>query len=334
MQLSIEEVETLAPMRVIEVHRDRVVAMDETQTRQLALPGDLNAGDIAVGDWLLAEPGPGRVARVLERRSVLSRRASGHRIRNQLIAANLNTLLVVTSCNADFSLPRLERYAALALEGDCDPIFIITKPDLIEDPAPYLAKAQSVIQNAIAMTLNARDHAAVQEALGPWCGAGQTVALAGSSGVGKSTLAEALTGEKLETADARSADAKGRHTTTARSLMPMLTGGWLIDTPGMRELGMQDAASGIDVVFAEFAELAAQCKFRDCAHEGEPGCAIGAAIEAGTLDAGRLQRWKKLRLEDAHNSASLAEARARDKAFGKVIRSTQAHSKRRKGRPG
>ncbi|MDN5788567.1 ribosome small subunit-dependent GTPase A, partial [Pseudorhodobacter sp.] len=165
----------------------------------------------------------------------------------------------------------------------------------------------------------------------------KTVALSGSSGVGKTTLTNALTGIGAATQAVRDDDARGRHTTTARHLYPLPSGGWLIDTPGIRGLGVSDAASGIDVTFAEITELAAECKFRDCKHEGEPGCAVQAAIVAGAVDADRLDRWRKLSAEDAVNTASSGAAmgkgygitkRSKSKALAKQNKAAQKHKKR------
>ncbi|MGE4528713.1 MAG: GTPase RsgA, partial [Rhodospirillaceae bacterium] len=172
----------------------------------------------------------------------------------------------------------------------------------------------------IVETLDARD-ANAAAGLGAWCGPGQTVALLGSSGVGKSTLVNTLSGSAAATAAVRADDDRGRHTTTARALHRLECGGWLLDTPGMRELQLADARDGLDEVFDDIVALAQDCRFSDCTHNAEPGCAVQAAIAAGSLDPQRLARWRKLSAEDAFNTASLAERRARDRAFGKMVRS-------------
>ena len=178
--------------------------------------------------------------------------------------------------------------------------------------------------------VNALDEASASR-LAAWCGRGETVALAGSSGVGKSTLANALTGAELATRGIREDDARGRHTTTVRSLHRTLAGGWLIDTPGMRALRLADAAEGIAAVFDDIAALAGDCRFGDCGHGDEPGCAVQAAVAAGRLDPGRLARWRKLAREDARNTATLAEARARQRAQGRFFKSVKREIRRRKG---
>jgi ribosome biogenesis GTPase len=165
-----------------------------------------------------------------------------------------------------------------------------------------------------------------------WVTKGQTAAFVGSSGVGKTTLANAMTGSHDATSGIREDDARGRHTTRARYLKPTLNGGWLIDTPGMRELQLFDAEDGLDAVFEDLRDLAFQCKFNDCAHETEPGCAIRAALEAGDIDADRVQRWQKLERENLYNSESLAEARTRQKTFTRHVKAVMKGSKKRKGR--
>lgn len=329
-QLSIEEVEKLIPMRISGVSRSRATGlsdMDDDRPQLLIFPPDLSAGELAIGDWVLVEPDTLRIARKLEPRSTLSRRAAGPTAAAQLIAANVDTLFIVTSCNDDFNVARLERYVAMALDAGTLPVIVLTKTDKTDVADNYIIQAKSISDRVEVVALNARDKDQLSR-LSPWCGTGQTVALLGSSGVGKSTLINGLTGEAQATSGIREDDAKGRHTTTARSLHRIADGGWLIDMPGMRELGMHDAAEGIDLLFDDLTELASQCKFHDCSHEVEPGCAIQAAIKCGALDADRLVRWQKLKREDEYNSASIAETRKRQKDFGRMVKSAKAHKKR------
>ncbi|THD76493.1 ribosome small subunit-dependent GTPase A [Thalassobius vesicularis] len=330
-QLSPEEFETLTPVRIAEVRRRSLIALDAAQTRhELALTGEFIASDFAVGDFALSDGE--RIIRLLDRRSLISRKAAGIASETQLIAANIDTLFITTSCNHDFNEARLERYLAIAIEAGIDPVIVITKADKPEEMSAdaYTDRARALYRDLQVVTLNAKDPADIAR-LAPWCGTGQTLALVGSSGVGKSTVARGLTGEDLAVADIREDDAKGRHTTTARSMYRMHDGGWLIDTPGMRELALHDAADGIDALFSDITDLAATCKFSDCQHETEPGCAIRAAIDSGDLDEDRLDRWRKLKDEDARNSETVAEARQRGRKFSKMAKSVMKAKRARRG---
>lgn len=302
-QLAAEDAD-LTPVRIATVHRSRMTGESVDGPVRLGLPPQTNTTDFAVGDWVLTDPDTHTVTRRLERRALLQRRTEGARVQ-QLIAANVDTLFVVTSCNDDFNPARLERYLALANEAGTNPVIVLTKADTVAETASYL-EAASVLQRDLAVvSLNAKSDAAIAT-LAPWCGPGQTVALVGSSGVGKSTLLNTLTSKSGEDAQAtggiREGDAKGRHTTTARSLHPIAGGGLVIDTPGMRTLHVSNVAAGLDMLFAEITELAPECRFRDCTHAHEPGCAVQAAISAGTLDPARLDRWRKLSEENRDNT--------------------------------
>ncbi len=314
-QLELAEL-SLPRLRISAVHRNRLTAIGEAGPCDLPLPPHVSTADFAVGDWVLAAPG-GQFHRRLDRHTLLHRRAAGTGTEAQLIAANVDTLFITTSCNADFNPRRLERYLALATETGCEPVVILTKSDMAADPATFADQARTLKRGLAALPLDARDPG-VAAHLSDWCRKGQTVALLGSSGVGKSTLMNSLSGTTETTAPIREDDARGRHTTTHRALHPMAGGGWIIDTPGMRALRLTDVADGIDALFAEITDLAPHCRFRDCSHHGEPGCAIGAAIEAGSLDPARLARWEKLRREDRFNTETLAQSRARHRAFGRM----------------
>ncbi len=319
-QLSLDELDTRAPLRLAEVHRDRAVGLGPDGAVQLTYPPDLPAGDTAVGDWILADPATSRISRVLDRATELTRRAAGRDGRRQLIAANIDTLFVVSSCNADFNVPRLERYLALAFDASISAVVVLTKADATHDPEDYAARARAVSRRiADVVALDAREPSGLDR-LAPWLGRGQTVAFVGSSGVGKSTLIAGLAGQDIATRAIREDDAKGRHTTTARTIYRTPAGALVIDTPGMRELGLQEAAEGIDAVFEDIADLAATCRFSDCAHGAEPGCAVRAAVEEERLDPDRLDRWRKLRREDALASEALHERHRRERAFGRVVR--------------
>jgi ribosome biogenesis GTPase len=321
--LNPDELGRAEPVRVAAVHRNGVDVLGPGGARRVATGPGLSSAEIAVGDWLLVARETGRPLRVVERKSVLGRRAAGTGQAAQLIAANLDILFVVTSCNAEFNVARLERYLAVARQAGVAPVVVLTKADACADPGEYVDRVRALSAALPVEAVNALDPASVAR-LGLWCGRGATVALAGSSGVGKSTLTNALTGATLETRGIREDDAHGRHTTTVRSLHRTLGGGWLIDTPGMRALRLTDVAEGIEAVFDDIAALAEGCRFGDCAHDGEPGCAVQAAIDAGVLEAGRLARWRKLAREDARNSVTLAESRRASRAFGKMARRAMA----------
>lgn len=299
---------SLLPMRIATVHRTRMTAMSQAGPIKLVLPANTNTGDFAVGDWVLVEPQTLLMRRRLARRTVLERRTEGSR-GPQLAAANVDTLFIVTSCNAEFNVARLERYLALANEAAITPVIVLTKADLAEDAQPYIDQA-TALQRDLAVVISNPSTGNVAHDLRPWCGAGQTAAVVGSSGVGKSTMVNALAGAAQElpqqTGSIREHDAQGRHTTTSRSLHAISSGGWVIDTPGMRTLHVSHAASGIDELFAEITELAPLCKFRDCTHAHEPGCAVRAAVAEGRLDAERLARWRMIVAENRNNTPAQA----------------------------
>lgn len=322
-QISADEMSATPPVRVVEIHRNglhvRGDGIDET------LPPNAQA---TVGDWLLYDAAHPAQSRVLERKSLFKRRAPGTDRQVQLIAANLDTAFIVTSCNHDFNVARLERYIALAFEAGVAPVIVLTKPDLC--PAPertrYQAEAAAISDRVPVITLNALGDG-VAEALSDWCKPGQTLAFLGSSGVGKSTLVNALSGtDAIATQAIREDDSKGRHTTTRRQLHLLPGGGLVLDTPGMRELQMTDAQAGIADLFSDLDDLAHTCRFRDCHHESEPGCAVKAAIDAGDVDAARVARWQKLAREEAFNAASLAERKAKGRALSRLIRDVKKDS--------
>jgi ribosome biogenesis GTPase len=328
-QVEPEAWDHVTPVRVMAVHRGGLeVAGSRIVTRIPPLAGHLGGDEAAtVGDWLLLD-GAGRPLRLLARRSLFKRRAAGTGRQTQLIAANVDTVFVVSSCNQDFNVARLERYLALAREAAVTPVIVLTKADLAAAPGDFARRAARLALGLLVETVDARERASIA-CLEPWCGHGQTVALLGSSGVGKSTLVNTLAGAALATREVRADDDKGRHTTTGRALHRLPAGGWLLDTPGMRELQLTDVQAGLDEVFADIVALAAGCRFADCRHESEPGCAVRAAIAGGRLDPERVRRQRKLAAEEARNRESLAERLARDKAFGKMAKEVMRDKRRR-----
>ena len=296
----------------------------------LTLAGKSAAIDVTVGDWVMVDPDGPKLRTCLERFGVFRRKAAGTAGEVQLIAANVDTLLIVTSANRDFNVARLERYLAIAHDAGAFPVVVISKADQVDSAKALVESAAKLSPGLLVEALDARQPQEVA-VLRPWCETGQSVALLGSSGVGKSTLINTLTHAAQATRTVREDDQRGRHTTTRRSMHRLPQGGWLIDTPGMRELQLVDVSEALDEVFSDVAGFAGQCRFDDCSHEAEPGCRVRAAIEAGELDAGRLRRFQKLQSEQRRNTETLAERRSRDKHFGKLYKSILADKRRAKG---
>ena len=263
----------------------------------------------AVGDWVLLDGI--KIVALLPRRTAIKRGAAGEHYHQQVIAANIDTVFIVCGLDADFNPRRIERYLLLVGGGGAQPVVVLTKADQTE----YSQDALDVLEELAAqdiplLAINGKDPSSAA-ALLPWLGAGQTVVLVGSSGAGKSTLTNTLLGEqRMKTADVRGNDSKGRHTTTHRALMPLPAGACLIDTPGMRELKPTGEEALSEGGFADVEALAALCRFRDCAHQAEPGCAVRAAIEEGELDEERLLNYFKLKEEVAAAAAKLAVRQA------------------------
>lgn len=304
------------PVRIVGAHRGALHVMGDGV--DLIIPG---RSDAVVGDWLLLDPTEPDASRLLERKSLLKRRAPGLERRIQMIAANINTTFIVSSCNQDFSIARLERYIVLAIEADVTPVILLTKVDLCDAAETYIEAIKSIEHLAPVVFLNAHQAAAVA-ILAEWCAPGQTVAFLGSSGVGKSTLANTLSGNQdIETQAIRAGDSKGRHTTTRRHLHLLPSGCSILDTPGMRELQMTDAEDGVAGVFADLQALKEQCRFRDCQHASEPGCAVQAAVELGSADQARVARWQKLVHENRHNTNALTPGKLSNKEARKADKS-------------
>ncbi|WP_019419224.1 ribosome small subunit-dependent GTPase A [Paenibacillus sp. OSY-SE] len=302
----------LVPARVSLAHKHlyRVISADGEWLAELS--GQARAGMLTlsdwpcVGDWVAIAPrqaeGRATIAGVLPRRSLFARKVAGNRRDAQVVAANADVALLVTAMTSDFEPRRLERYAALAWDSGAMPAVVLTKADAAEDPAAFAAEAMRTVPGADVFAVSAHTGAGLdrlQALLAP----GTTVVLVGSSGVGKSTLANALAGgEHMATQTVRESDGKGRHTTTHRELLPLSGGAWLIDTPGMREVGMiaVDGGSGLAHTFEDIEALASDCRFSNCSHRHEPGCAVQQAIALGELEAERLKGYHKLQREIAY----------------------------------
>jgi len=323
-QLTLSELEDSTIARVVGHHRNEYVL--QLEHKQLKLPITTSLPTMTVGDWLLLDHSE-RFKSLLERKSTFKRKAAGTKVGEQLIAANLDTLFIVCSLNQDFNLSRIERYLSIAHEAMVEPVVILTKVDLCEEASQQKSAVQALDPMLSVEVINSLDIESVQ-VLKAWCCAGKTVSFVGSSGVGKSTLVNTLTGVDVQqTSGIREDDSKGRHTTRARSMHFMVDGAVLIDTPGMRELQLTDCEAGVSHTFADIEELITQCRFSNCHHQKEPGCAIQKAVELGSLDLRRFENYQKLQQEQARNSATLQQKRAKDKALSKLYRTVQADSR-------
>ena len=310
------------PGRVIAVHKETaIVRSDDGPDRSAGVTGRFRFEALApsdfpaVGDWVALEPDapssnpddPAVIAAVLPRRSAFvrsaadaSRRTAGNLADEQVIASNVDIAFLVAGLDGDFNLRRLERYLAVAWSSGVTPVVVLNKADVARDLEERLLAVEGVAPGVPVVVLSALtgDHVAD---VGPFLGAGRTAVVLGSSGVGKSTLVNALLGEARQaTAAVRGDDSRGRHTTTHRELFALPGGALLIDTPGIRSLEVAGADEGVETAFDDIIDLAATCRFSDCRHQGEPGCAIRAALEAGTLSEDRLESQRKLERELAH----------------------------------
>ncbi len=321
----------LMPARVAAVHRGRTDLVTEDGPLAGAPSGRMEhdaetAADLpAVGDWVAAEPVTGVVHALLPRRGGIARAAGDGRTEPQVIAANVDVALVVGSLNRDFNLRRIERFLTLAADAEAEALVVLSKADLVPDAAERALEVKADLGGSVPVLAISVVDGTGLEALAAWLAPGRTAVLLGSSGVGKTTLLNHLTGEARPTLPVRGADDRGRHTTTHRELVPLAGGALVIDTPGLRLPRVWEQAAGLRSVFADIDALAAQCRFNDCSHQGEPGCAIAAALADGRLSEDRLAGHDKLAREEAwlatrRDERARSEQRQRYKRMSKEQR--------------
>ena len=301
--------------RITEQHRDFYQVASEAGVFSAQVTGkfkhqaDGQPDFPAVGDWVTIskseEQDQASIHRILPRTSALMRGAAGSEGEGQIIAANLDTVFICMSLNADFNVRRVERYLTIAWESGAIPVIVLTKADLCEDLPQKLAELNEVAIGVDVITCSARQNEGYDQLL-RYANNNKTIAFVGSSGVGKSTLINGLMGQDVFATKAiREDDDKGRHTTTFRQLLKLPTGGIVIDTPGMRELRIQ--AGDLAKTFEDIEQLATQCKFKDCQHQSEPGCAVQQAIAAGELSTERFESYQKLQREMAYSNLNSRE---------------------------
>jgi ribosome biogenesis GTPase len=298
----------LIPGRVAVQHRGAFGVYTEHGELAAEVAGRLrheadSAEDLpAAGDWVALDSGGSTgettaiIHAVLPRRTKISRKVAWLETGEQIIAANVDVVLVLTGLNGDLNLRRLERYLTMVWESGAQPGIVLTKADLADDVDGAVLAAETVGIGVPVHVVSSVTGLGVDE-VEAYAAGDRTIALLGSSGVGKSTLLNRMVGEELLAVQEVKADGRGRHTTTRRELVLLPGGGLVLDTPGMRELQLWDAASGIDAAFEDVEELALTCRFADCAHETEPGCAVLAAVDDGRLELDRLRNWRKLQRE-------------------------------------
>lgn len=283
-----------------------------------------------VGDEVLADLNGGGQAvihKVLPRKSLFLRKAAGTAREEQPVAANVDILFLCMALNNDFNLRRLERYLAAAWNSGATPVVVLTKADLCGNPSEKVAAVEEAAPGTDVLLTSAAQEDGIRPLL-PYLTPGRTVAFVGSSGVGKSTLMNGLLGKEILATGGLRNDDRGRHTTTRRQMFFLPGGAALIDTPGMRELGLWDSESGLETAFADIEALARQCRFQDCRHEKEPGCAVRAALASGELSEERFRSWQRLSAENRYADDRTAHMSAKEKKFRMIAQFNKSNSKR------
>ncbi len=326
------------PGRVSRVNKNGCEVHTKGGTVRARISGRLRQDGLrpAVGDWLAIsrdDSGARTIQAILPRRSKISRKDPARATGEQVMATNIDTVFIVTSLNQDLNMRRLERYLAVARQSGAVPVVLLNKSDLCSDVEAKIGEVKEIAPDLSVIAVSAAEKTGLEK-LSPYLKDGKTAVLLGSSGVGKSTIINALEGhERQKIGKIREDDGRGRHTTTARELLILETGGIIIDNPGMREIQLWDAGEGLDDTFQDVIELAARCKFRDCRHETEPGCAVKRAIEEGTLPEVRLESYRKLQrellaMERKKNPKLMAEEQ---KKWKKISRMAKEIQKRKAG---
>lgn len=336
-QLTLEQLEHARPARVISVARDHFHVSNGEETFTATLRGHFryqhhDDNDYpTTGDWVLLHPTENVILERLQRRNLIARKAAGSND-VQAIAANIDLLLIISGLDEEFNLHRIERYLVLAAQSHVTPVVILTKADLCSEPQSYIdAVRQRLPDDAEVFAVNAlKDPLA--ELLAPWLNPGTTLSLVGSSGVGKSTIVNNLLGTQLRATAATGEDAKGRHTTSSRDLIQLPSGACIIDVPGMREVGLAPTSGGVATQFKSLAELATHCRFADCRHESEPGCAVREAVEKGELDPDEWQHYLTLLAEERHNISEHEKRRA-GKIFGRMVKEVKDIKSKQRNEP-
>ena len=334
-----EKMNGLELARVVAVHKDSSVITNGEYDVLAEVVGKLiyNTDSPldypAVGDWVYAYFYDGGTAAVIHevfpRKTLLKRKTSGKKIDFQLIAANIDTAFIIQSLDENYNLRRLERYLVMIYESNIQPIVLLSKSDLMssDEIENKITAIKKIMPNVLVQAFS-NENGIGLERIKELFAFGQTYCLLGSSGVGKTTLLNNLIGESIfETKTVREKDKKGRHTTTQRHLIRLHGGAMIIDNPGMRAFGVFFIESGLDIAFSEIMELSKHCKFKDCTHVKEKGCAVLKAIEEGTLSENRYQNYIKMNRESIYNEMSYLDKRRRDKEFGKMCKSVMKHKK-------